>query len=1528
MKRTIPLFMALALLMFMTSGALAYIDLDYQYGAADPTHQHNWVFDNVDYTGCTSTAYYVYVCSECGDYKVEEKPGPGHDYQTILYQAPTCTENGYASYACSRCGDAYRDVLKALGHDFGEWKTVEAATCVSEAKEERTCSRCGQKETRTVAGYGPHDWGDWKVETPGTCVKVELRYHKCKRCGEVKYQNWGYGDHKWGEWSVVREPSCVAPGLQEQICIYDATHVNQMEIPLDPNGHDWKNGTVETVSEPNCTYPGKQVKHCALDASHTIEVEIPIEETAHDWGEWEVAEPAGPDHAGQEMRVCRINPEHVEFRDLVYDGVIPDVTPPPVPVPDVTVTVAPPDGGQGALLLEIQQVSEVKPYYEAGDEIVFSARLFNTGSVALHGCMVEMDDGVHAEDSVKAYGDLEVGQSVSDNFTVTVTQDSVPTGLISIHWIGFGYLPGTAAVGSGAPSADTAGAVWSNEASADLLVLGLVPPVTPGPIDTSLYLEVTSLNPQPSYDLGDPFEYKATVTNNSSVALYDVLITMSFDSLGFHNSYTYTLQPGESASYTFQEHIISEDLDYAKAHDGQVGLHWSATGYDIEDNEVESNECSDTLTIEKRAEADNPEITITGITEGSAAGKQIGDFVYVTLTVQNTGNVSWTLSNLMIDGTGLANYDFNDFYSYYQQEFDPGESFSFAIGIKIRETDAAPDVMAVRRDFTAACTFKDENDWSNTVSCNIPLQDAVTPPIPDDDVPDLVLTVTCLDPEPFHFDASGHTGDKQYKAAVSNVGQAMCVITDITVTTAAGAFTEPVGPYMLFPADTTPEIPLTYDFSEAELTGEGKLLISFAAQGSAKAGLFSSNEVNLTHEASKEPDIWIPPVETALIVEKYEVSTPLADPNGYVEGEQVVYEIWVYNDSEIAIPTVEIHDPLFGEGIVGTIADLQPFSWDFITMTYTVTAKDVENKQILNRATAAWTDPETGLPQSEDSNLVTVFNAERKPDEAGVSISITYVNPPANHSYYVEGETFPIRVEWKNNTKETLYHVYVRDENAKEMGSGSFLVEDGTLAPGESGSFAYDYVVDDIDVDFYGNVYDIAYIEGVDQYGYTYYAEDEKVAPADRDVPELEKKAASLAVDKKETSHPADGRAYYIEGETITYAITVTNTGSMDLTNVTVADSLSNTFKGAFASITLLHPGESRTYPFSYKVTDQDVGYTKVVNYAIGYFSDGHLSDIPSFSGPVESPTGPQPGPTPPDGPGKTTDGHIDTPIVKDGKDDACVLTLVSRGDGCAEYELHLCSKHAAIYEKAQRQAQTFGYSSSTLATAWQQAATEWKAALDEMYQQILSASSGEARMAVMAERAVFFAYVDSFKAVLNQLNPRQAAIAEQTAAEMLMRQCAELCYVIHFAPEDRPDSLFTGSYKYLALSSSPEKCAISETSDGANLLIREVLCQDHAKVDATAVSLVRQARTRADIADALQRARRAWMAALNDIVNAQYKAASKEDRRLIAACRTLFDSLIEKREALYQFIYPVHPEITQETLMRTVQQDVLLRCK
>ena len=109
--------------------------------------------------------------------------------------------------------------------------------------------------------------------------------------------------------------------------------------------------------------------------------------------------------------------------------------------------------------------------------------------------------------------------------------------------------------------------------------------------------------------------------------------------------------------------------------------------------------------------------------------------------------------------------------------------------------------------------------------------------------------------------------------------------------------------------------------------------------------------------------------------------------------------------------------------------------------------------------------------------------------------------------------------------------------------------------------------------------------------------EDEIPEGSDEVTDETVAAEGALGVTKETTSTPKNGKTYAL-GETITYKITVTNTGNLTAKNIQVTDSLSANEGQVIATIDSLAPGASQEIPFAYVVTEQDILNGKVVNEA------------------------------------------------------------------------------------------------------------------------------------------------------------------------------------------------------------------------------------------------------------------------------------------------------------------------------------------
>lgn len=129
-------------------------------------------------------------CSVCS--KTENRVSPyypdaceTHTYEEIYTFPATCTEDGETYYICSRCGDEKLDVLPALDHDWD--LTVKVApTCKAAGEAVGICKRCGASQTGIELEKLEHKWDEGVITTEPTYEKEGVKTFTCTACGETK----------------------------------------------------------------------------------------------------------------------------------------------------------------------------------------------------------------------------------------------------------------------------------------------------------------------------------------------------------------------------------------------------------------------------------------------------------------------------------------------------------------------------------------------------------------------------------------------------------------------------------------------------------------------------------------------------------------------------------------------------------------------------------------------------------------------------------------------------------------------------------------------------------------------------------------------------------------------------------------------------------------------------------------------------------------------------------------------------------------------------------------------------------------------------------------------------------------------------------------------------------------------------------------------------------------------------------------------------------------------------------------------
>ena len=651
-----------------------------------------------------------------------------------------------------------------------------------------------------------------------------------------------------------------------------------------------------------------------------------------------------------------------------------------------------------------------------------------------------------------------------------------------------------------------------------------------------------------------------------------------------------------------------------------------------------------------------------------------------------------------------------------------------------------------------------------------------------------------------------------------------------------------------------------------------------------------SNTVSFEYKV-KNPEgfeDWDMPSESTVEVWKELLYGP-SDPNGWQLDETLVFVIYVRNIGDLDIEGLTICDVMDGypEEALITV-NLPVDEVRAYTLLHTVTPEDVNKGYISNFGRARWADPEDGESMLCDSYDVTVPVINR----AGMVVTKAVDGGPANGKYYVPGETVHFKVTVHNNTGVTQKAIMVVDPLVGETKTCP------DLNPGESVTLDFDYVVTEYDA-IVGYVENYAYTMEIDGFSNTVWVDTGFDDPFGV--------ITALEVIKEETSTPKDPRGYQL-GETISYTITVKNIGETMIVEGTVHDSLASG-SGEIGAFDNLYPDTSRTYKFSYKVTESDIVNHQVVNQAFAWL-DGDV--IPSE--PVKSPTWSDE---------ITEEEKKDTSGAFLPGDDFCKRELTGKGPATDAFSVHFCAEHLKVAEELEALKATASEEEYLKA-----ARAAYLQAMDDMYEAAADKADSAAAAALMEQRLTFKAYMSTYEALLNSLYPSEPLTVARELEREARERCVDLCYDLHEAGKARPDSIL-GTYEALAAATSVEVCARTEGErQEAELAYTEVLCAAHAAIDEKVAALTGSAQNGEARTNAFLRAQRMWQTAMDTRTNAHYKAADKDGRALIVKNRKALDKYLAARKGLLTVLYPDQPDVVAQVVARVIQDKEMDLCK
>ncbi|WP_186826868.1 DUF7507 domain-containing protein, partial [Seonamhaeicola algicola] len=762
-----------------------------------------------------------------------------------------------------------------------------------------------------------------------------------------------------------------------------------------------------------------------------------------------------------------------------------------------------------------------------------------------------------------------------------------------------------------------------------------------------------------SYDtLGEVIEYEITVENISEVALSNITLTdANADSITPTSIPTI---PAYGTTTFTATHVISQaDLDAGEVINSATITATDPCGTLVS---VVSNDPNTTTPDDATVTPLNQTPALSLLKEATFNDEngdglpQANETITYNFTVENTGNVTITniaiADPLVVVNGGPINLSpneidstsFSSIYVITQANIDSGSLTNSAT-----VSGNAPDGNVV------SDTSDDPNDTTNTDNNGDGDPDDVTI-FTFTEAPELTLykTGVFIDANNDGLPQVGETIEYTFNIInTGNVTISNIVISDANVTVTGG-------PITLAPntSDNT-SFTAIYTLTQSDIDNGNVLNIATAS------GVTPSN-TNVSDESDDPTTTDDNDATTTSLSQSSRVSLLKTatfndeNGNGFPDvNETLTYNFTVQNTGNTTLTNLIINDPLVT--VNGGPINLEPNAIDNTSFSavYTLTQDDINNGEISNSAVITGTNPdgETITDVSDDPNNTTNTDANSDGDPDDITITALNSNPQIsieklgvfqdenNDGIAQVGETISYVFNVINTGNVTISNITVTDALATVVGGPI------TLNPLENDntSFTASYTLTQNDIDN-GAFTNIATVSGNAPNGNSISdTSDDPNNPNNQDsngdgepddptitvIPT----AGSLSLTK--IALPATDGSYDTLGEIINYELTITNTGNVTLTNITLSDANADLGSISPALINTLAPGASTIVNASHTITQNDLNTGEVNNTATVTGEDPFGNTINDTS----------------DDPNNTTNNDIDG----DGDPDDVTTTLIEQ---------------------------------------------------------------------------------------------------------------------------------------------------------------------------------------------------------------------------------------------------------------------------